>query len=71
MASHTRGTPLVQQKEHLNLCEDPKKDSVRILKDRLKQINEKLKKDPDNKKLQEIKLNLEQMFKREQERGFC
>jgi len=71
MASHTRGTPLAQQKEHLDLCEDPKKDSVRILKDKLKQINEKLNKDPDNKKLQEIKLNLEQTFKREQERGFC
>ena len=71
MASHTRGTPEAQQKKHLDLYADPKTDSIRILKDKLKRINEKLNKDPDNKKLQEIKLNLEQMFKREQERGFC
>ena len=67
----TKATPLAQQKGRLNLCEDPKKDSVSILKNKLKQVTADLQKDPDNKKLQEIKRNLEQMFEREHERGFC
>jgi len=32
---------------------------------------EKLKADPDNKRLQEIKRNLEQILEREHERGYC
>lgn len=71
MVSHTHGTPEAQKKGRLDLRKDPKDDSITILKQKLLDVSEKLEKDPDNKKLKDIKHNLEQMFERERERGFC
>lgn len=50
----------------------PKKsDELAKLKVKLTQAKAKLKEDPHNKRLQEVVNNLESMFKREHERGFC
>lgn len=48
-----------------------KSDRLAELKAKLEEVNKKLKLDKDNKKLLEVKKNLEQMFEREHERGYC
>ena len=48
-----------------------KSQELAKLKKKLEEATAKLEKDPDNKKLKEIKRNLEQIFEREHERGYC
>lgn len=67
MVSHTHGRENFERKPNLNL---PKTEELAKLKQRLAEAEEKLKKDPENKKLREITNNLKQMFERERDRGY-
>ncbi len=69
MASHKHGTDPINRKEKPNL-NPSKRENLEILNDKLQEKEQKLKLDPENKKLQEIVNNLRQSLALERERGY-
>ncbi len=69
MASHTHGTDPIKRKEKPTL-NPSKRENLEILNDKLQEKEQKLKLDPENKKLQEIVNNLRQSLALERERGY-
>lgn len=59
----------INRKEKPSLSQS-KREELEKLKNRLKEAEEKLKRDPENKKLKEVIVNINRTFALERERGY-